>query len=104
MNRSVIKILLSAVAIGSFSTEFASAAANPVIDQFFYPGLLDAKMKVGKDGNIRLIWDYVAGGGYSRSAPWIFLPKRSLLAGPDPNDSAPARYAKPKHRSVSLYS
>src|SRR6202011_2985628 len=94
MNRSVIKILISAVAIASFSTQFARAGANPVIDQFFYPGLLDAKMKVGQDGNIRLIWDYVSGGVYSGSALWILSPSGSLLAAGNAIVPANIGYAK----------
>ena len=103
MNRSVIKILLSAVAMASFSTQFASAGANPVIDQFFYPGLLDAKMKVGKDGNIRLIWDYVAGGGnYSGSALWILSPSGSLLAAGNAIVPANIGFAKKNDSGLTL--
>jgi hypothetical protein len=102
MNRSVIKILLSAVALASFSTQFASAGANPVIDQFFYPGLLDAKMKVGTDGNIRLIWDYVSGGVYFGSTLWILSPGGSLLAAGNTNVPATVGYAKKNDSGVSL--
>jgi hypothetical protein len=102
MNRSVIKILLSAVALASFSTQFASAGANPVIDQFFYPGLLDAKMKVGTDGNIRLIWDYVSGGVYFGSALWILSPGGSLLAAGNTNVPASVGFGKQNESGVKI--
>lgn len=101
MNRSVIKILISAVAIASFSTQFARAA-NPVIDQYFYPALLDAKMKVGTDGNIRLIWDYVAGGVYSGSALWILSPSGSLLAAGNAIVPASVGFGKQNESGVKI--
>jgi hypothetical protein len=94
MNRSVIKILLSAATIACLSSQFASAAATPEIDQFFYPGLLDAKMKVGQDGNIRLIWDFVAGTAYSGSVLWILNPSGSVVAVGNPSVPASVGFGK----------
>jgi len=102
MNRSVIKILLGAAAIACFSSQFASAAATPEIDQFFYPGLLDAKMKVGQDGNIRLIWDYLAGTSYSGSALWILNPSGSVVAVGNPIVPASVGFFKQNEKGVSL--
>jgi hypothetical protein len=94
MNRSVTKILLGAAAFLSFSSHFASAAATPDINQFFWPELLDAKMKVGTDGNVRLIWDYTPNGTYTGSVLWILSPSGNLLAAGSPTIPANVGYAK----------
>jgi hypothetical protein len=94
MKRSATRILLSAAAVLSFSSHFASAAATPDTNQFFWPELLDAKMKVGADGNIRLIWDYVAGKGYGGSALWILSPSGNLLAAGSPTIPASVGWGK----------
>jgi hypothetical protein len=64
MKRSATRVFLSVAAILCFSSHFAKAQATPQINQFFYPDLLDAKLTVGKDGNTRLIWDFVSKSGH----------------------------------------
>jgi hypothetical protein len=94
MNRSLVKIVFSAAAIVCFSGQSANAAATPDINQFFYPELLDAKIKVGADGNIRLIWDYVDNKIYSGSMLWILNPSGELLVTGSPMIPASVGWGK----------
>jgi hypothetical protein len=83
MKRSVRIMLLAAAAVTCLCGH-AYAGAKAVIGGAFAVPLLDAKTAVGKDGLLRLIFDFnPATGGtstYSGSALWIIDPNGSLVA------------------------
>jgi len=105
MKRSATRVFLSVAAILCFSNPFAKAQETPQINQFFYPDLLDAKLKVGKDGNTRLIWDIVSNHGtnYTGSVLWILSPGGSLLATGTPNIPANVGFGKNNEAGKSVF-
>ena len=80
-------MLLAAVA-AAFSCGHVYAGAKAVIGGAFAVPLLDAKTAVGKDGLLRLIFDYNPATGtpstYSGSALWIIDPNGSVVAAGSP--------------------
>jgi hypothetical protein len=82
MKRSV-RIMLLAAAAATCSCGHVYAGAKAVIGGAFAVPLLDAKTAVGKDGLLRLIFDYNPGSNgastYSGSALWIIDPNGSSV-------------------------
>jgi len=86
MKQSVKVILLAAVA-ATCICDHAYAGAKAVIGGAFAVPVLDAKTAVGKDGLLRLIFDYnpsTGGKTYQGSALWIIDPNGSVLASGNP--------------------
>jgi hypothetical protein len=87
MKRSVRVVLLAAMA-ATCVCGHVYAGAKPVIGGAFAAPLLDAKTTVGKDGLLRVVFDYnPASGGastYSGSALWIIDPNGTLVAAGNP--------------------
>ena len=88
MKRSA-KIMLLAAAAATCVCGHVYAGAKAVIGGAFAVPLLDAKTAVGKDGLLRLIFDYnpATGGAstYGGSALWIIDPNGSLVAAGNVN-------------------
>jgi hypothetical protein len=79
--------MLLAAAAASFICGHAYAGAKAVIGGAFANQLLDAKTAVGKDGLLRLLFDYnpsVGGTTYAGSALWIIDPNGGLVAAGNP--------------------
>lgn len=86
MKHSVKVIMLAAVAATCICGH-ANAGARAVIGGAFAVPLLDAKTAVGKDGLLRLIFDFnpsTGGSTYAGSALWILDPNGSLVAAGSP--------------------
>jgi hypothetical protein len=86
MKRSV-RIMLLAAAAATCVCGHAYAGAKAVIGGAFAVPLLDAKTAVGKDGLLRLIFDYndsQGGTTYQGSALWIIDPNGSVVGASNP--------------------
>jgi hypothetical protein len=86
MKSSVRNIMLAALTATCVCSH-AYAGAKAVIGGAFAVPLLDAKTAVGKDGLLRLIFDYNPSEGgttYGGSALWIIDPNGSVVAAGNP--------------------
>jgi hypothetical protein len=86
MKRSV-RVMLLAAAAATCVCGHAYAGAKAVIGGAFAAPLLDAKTAVGKDGLLRLIFDFSPSQGgttYSGSALWIIDPNGSVVGASNP--------------------
>jgi hypothetical protein len=87
MKSSVRIIMLAALAATCICSQ-AYAGAKAVVGGAFAVPLLDAKTAVGKDGLLRLIFDYnpsTGGSTYAGSALWIIDPNSTVVAAGNPS-------------------
>jgi hypothetical protein len=85
--KSSVRIIMLAALAATCICGRAYAGAKAVIGGAFAVPLLDAKTAVGKDGLLRLIFDYNPSEGgttYAGSALWIIDPNGSVLAAGSP--------------------
>lgn len=85
--KSSVRIIMLAALAATCLCGHAYAGAKAVIGGAFAVPLLDAKTAVGKDGLLRLIFDYNPSQGgttYAGSALWIINPNGSVVAAGNP--------------------
>jgi hypothetical protein len=85
--KSSVRIIMLAALAATCICGHAYAGAKAVIGGAFAVPLLDAKTAVGKDGLLRLIFDYnpsTGGSTYQGSALWIIDPNGSVVASGNP--------------------
>lgn len=85
--KSSVRIIMLAALAATCICGHAYAGAKAVIGGAFAVPLLDAKTAVGKDGLLRLIFDYNPSQGgttYAGSALWIINPNGSIVAAGNP--------------------